>query len=292
MQLDWHPWFTDGTGVGDSMGVISDPTTPGGDGWVGRISNEYMTMAGLTYSGTQDLTDYSIEAWIYTVVIAGMGPYNGIAIRMDTTADALYSLISDFDGDARLRLRLLESATPIVIRDWASGEIPGGVPTESSWHKFKLKMVADSIWCYYDDFLLPDCPFIHSSVAHGFFGVYTFNMDTASTRCDDIVVMDEGAGVAEHGIVAIESFTAYPNPFRDRINITYSKGQSAEGIELKIYDVSGRLVKDFSRLTLDAQRPTLLSWNGKDNTGNALAPGVYFISEKNSDILVKVVKLH
>ena len=127
MQLDWHPWVQDG----DSMTVASDPTTPGGDGWIGMLSNE-AAMVAATYSGTSDLADYSIESWIYTIVVSGMGPYNGVVIRLDTTANALYSLISDFDGDARLRLRLLEGATPTVIRDWASGEIPGGVPATSS----------------------------------------------------------------------------------------------------------------------------------------------------------------
>jgi len=291
MQLDWRPWFTDAGGIGDSMGVISDPTTPGGDGWAGRISNEYMTVAGLTYAGDNNLTDYSIEAWIYTEVAAALGPYNGIAIRMDSSIRYYYRLVSDFDSDGRIRLGFLGSGGyPTIIRDWTSGEIPGGVPATSSWHKFKLKMVADSIWCYYDDSLLADCPFMHDSVANGFFGVYTFNMmDTASTRCDDIVVMDEGAGVAEHGAVAIESFTAYPNPFRDNVNITYSKGHRAEGRELVIYDAAGRLVKQFDYTTIGLSNH--ISWNGKDSAGNALAPGVYFISEKNSDILVKVVKL-
>ncbi len=291
MQLDWRPWFTDAGGIGDSMGVISDPSTPGGDGWAGRISNEYMTVAGLTYAGDNNLTDYSIEAWIYTEVAAALGPYNGIAIRMDSSIRYYYRLVSDFDSDGRIRLGFLGSGGyPTILRDWTSGEIPGGVPATSSWHKFKLKMVADSIWCYYDDILLPDCPFMHDSVANGFFGVYTFNMmDTASTRCDDIVVMDEGAGVAEHGAVAIESFTAYPNPFRDNVNITYSKGHRAEGRELVIYDAAGRLVKQFDYTTIGLSNH--ISWNGKDSAGNALAPGVYFISEKNSDILVKVVKL-
>ncbi len=286
MQLDWHPWVQDG----DSMLVDSDPTTPGGDGWIGKLLNEFAPVAA-TYSGASDLADYSIESWIYTIVVSGMGPYNGIVIRLDTTANALYSLISDFDSDARLRLRLIEGATPTVIRDWASGEIPGGLPATSSWHKFKLTMIADSIWAYYDDVLLPDCPFTNNTVAQGFFGTYVFNMlDTASTKCDDIVVTAE-TGVAEYITKTIENMSVYPNPFRDKINITYGIGQSAEGREMRIYDVSGRIVKVFN-LASGFLLPASISWNGKDSAGNALAPGVYFITEKNSDILVKVVKLH
>ena len=296
MQLDWRPWFTDAGGIGDSMGVISDPTTPGGDGWAGRISNEYMTVAGLTYAGDNNLTDYSIEAWIYTEVAAAMGPYNGIAIRMDSLIRYYYRLVSDFDSDGRIRLGFLGSGGyPTIIRDWTSGEIPGGVPATSSWHKFKLTMIADSIWCYYDDSLLADCPFIHDSVANGFFGVYTFNMmDTASTRCDDIVVT-AGTGVAEYITKTIGNITAYPNPFRDRTDIRWQipddRLQIADNrLQVRIYDAAGRLVKQFDYTTIGLSN--YISWNGKDSAGNALAPGVYFISEKNSDILVKVVKLH
>jgi flagellar hook assembly protein FlgD len=58
---------------------------------------------------------------------------------------------------------------------------------------------------------------------------------------------------------------------------TKSQINSKSQIELKIYDVSGRLVKDFSRLTLDALRPTLLSWDGMDDNNRRVAEGVYFV---------------
>ncbi len=63
MQLEWHPWFTDTTGIGDSMQVINDPTTPGGDDWAGKISNAYMGVAGLTYAGTPLAMDVDIDAF-------------------------------------------------------------------------------------------------------------------------------------------------------------------------------------------------------------------------------------
>ncbi len=75
----------------------------------------------------------------------------------------------------------------------------------------------------------------------------------------------------------------YPNPFRQMINIRFSTGQSAKGIALKIYDVSGRLVKDFSRLTLDTLRPTLLSWDGTDDSGKEVPQGVYFLKAEDTD---------
>lgn len=293
MQLDWHPWWTDSLGIGDSMSAINDPSTPGGDDWAGRISNEYMTVAGLTYAGASDLTDYSIEAWIYTVVSASLGPYNGIAIRMDPATQYYYRLVSDFDNDARIRLGLIASGGyPVALRDWTGGDIPGGVPGSSSWHKLALKMIGDSIWCYYDDVELPDCPIVNDSVAQGYFGVYTFSMmDTASTKSDDIIVTAEPTGVAEFNNPTKGSFAVFPNPFRNMINIVYNNEHRAEGMGLVIYDASGRLVRNLSLLTSDFSLSTSVLWDGRDAAGHLLAPGVYFITDESRNCLAKVVKL-
>ena len=75
-----------------------------------------------------------------------------------------------------------------------------------------------------------------------------------------------------------------PNPFTNKTDITCSIGQSAKGTELKIYDISGKLVKDFSHFTLDARRPTILSWYGTDESGEQLPSGVYFVQAKGGDL--------
>jgi hypothetical protein len=76
---------------------------------------------------------------------------------------------------------------------------------------------------------------------------------------------------------AIFSFSVSPNPFRDKINIEYCIGQSAEGIELEIFDAAGRLVKNFilhpsSSFIL----PAKLEWDGKNNQGKEVPSGIYF----------------
>lgn len=75
----------------------------------------------------------------------------------------------------------------------------------------------------------------------------------------------------------------YPNPFSDKINIRYSIAQSAKGTELKIYDATGRLVKDFSLFTLDASRPTPVTWDGKDTSGHKVSSGIYFVTLETED---------
>jgi hypothetical protein len=278
MQLEWFPW------IGDEMTVINDPTTPGGDDWAGSIANDSAPIAA-AYAGELSLDDYSIESWIYTIVSSGtsIGTYNGICIRMDTGLLALYTLVSDFDNDARLLLRLLVGATPTVIREWSAGEIPGGVPGASSWHKFKLVMIADSIWAYYDDNVLPDCPFTDATVSQGYFGIYTFNvMAPTSTRCDDIIVTAEPSGIAEYSNPARESFCVVPNPFRSVVHITYQDDSPGD---MNIYDTSGRLIRQLKGVS------GYTTWNGIDAAGNVVAPGVYFITHTSDYTVIKVVKL-
>jgi hypothetical protein len=292
MQLDWHAWFTDSLGIGDSMSVINDPTTPGGDSWAGRISNEYMGMAGLTYSGAANMEDYYIEAYIYTIVSTPLGPYNGVAARLNPSSRYYYRLVSDFDSDGRIRLGFVGSGGyPVALRDWSSGEIPGGVPTTSSWHKFKLDISHDSLWCYYDDQELPGCPIINDSVPSGYFGIYTFNMgDTVSTKCDNIIVLDV-TGIEEHATDTKSFFSVSPNPFQYSTTISFNKAQNIEYSGLKIYDATGRLVKDLLLPAAYSLVPSTISWDGKDNHGNSVAPGVYFIADTQGNDLKNVVKL-
>ena len=77
----------------------------------------------------------------------------------------------------------------------------------------------------------------------------------------------------------------YPNPFRDKVSIVL-RAESKEVTTLgpmpfapyiKIYDVTGRLVKSFSRSTPDALCSTLITWHGDDENGRAVSDGVYFI---------------
>jgi len=106
------------------------------------------------------------------------------------------------------------------------------------------------------------------------------------------------------------SLDIYPNPFRQMITIKLQiprtksftpldnehltgQANSKSQIALKIYDVSGRLVKDFSRLALDALRPMLISWDGTDDVDRNVTQGVYFIKLESSSLkaIKKVILL-
>jgi hypothetical protein len=85
---------------------------------------------------------------------------------------------------------------------------------------------------------------------------------------------------------SLVSLRISPNPFSTKTEITFSIGQSAEGIEIGIYNVCGRLVKNFSLTTTNSILPTVIAWDGKDNSGDRLPMGVYFTSLKTVEILI------
>jgi CubicO group peptidase (beta-lactamase class C family) len=73
-----------------------------------------------------------------------------------------------------------------------------------------------------------------------------------------------------------------PNPFTQMTDIRYQITDngtihSDESANLKIYDVSGRLVKDFGQLSVADQKSSV-QWSGDDKAGRNLPCGVYFVT--------------
>ncbi len=68
----------------------------------------------------------------------------------------------------------------------------------------------------------------------------------------------------------------YPNPFSDHTVFTFRLSQLPEKLEIKIFTISGRLIKTIERnsaqLNLDFNR---IAWDGKDEDGDIVASGVY-----------------
>lgn len=91
----------------------------------------------------------------------------------------------------------------------------------------------------------------------------------------------------------IPSLEVCPNPFSNLINIKFQAPNSKNQITMKIYDAAGCLVKDFSCPTPDAQRPTRISWDSKNNKGQQCKPGVYFcrLCTNKHQVVTKLIKV-
>ena len=70
---------------------------------------------------------------------------------------------------------------------------------------------------------------------------------------------------------------ANPNPFINSTEISFilPAGENAEEISLKIFDLSGRLIKTLVEKAYIPGYYTT-SWDGKDNNGKNVANGIYF----------------
>ncbi len=89
-------------------------------------------------------------------------------------------------------------------------------------------------------------------------------------------------GVKEDEIVGasgiIRKLTVFPTVSRGHLTITYNIGSVTQFGGLKIYDISGRLVKDLSALVSATNLSgSFVTWDGSDTNGRAVSAGVYFV---------------
>jgi|GEM_PF-1580988 len=110
--------------------------------------------------------------------------------------------------------------------------------------------------------------------------------DTKHKRVLAFVVRDEPPDSTGGGPMGGESQISrrfylekiYPNPFKDRLVIKFQGVTSSQYpvASIRIYDISGRVVKSFS-LTTDYCVLGTIVWDGKDDLGRRLPSGVYFV---------------
>jgi len=131
-----------------------------------------------------------------------------------------------------------------------------------------------------------------------FFGYPLYFMDQDQARLVAQKVMDDFGEVyiEEEPIemIQVSELRLYqnrPNPFRNKTDITFSIGQGAKSIDLKIYDVTGRLVRQFDHTTI--RLSDHISWDGNDNAGRVLPNGVYFyqLNVDDQSIIKKLIML-
>lgn len=86
-------------------------------------------------------------------------------------------------------------------------------------------------------------------------------------------------GIEEFTTCTKSSFSVYPNPFRQKTEISFQMQDvrcKMQDISLKIYDVSGRIVKIFNLTSDFLPLTSTISWDGRDEKGKSVPSGVYF----------------
>ena len=88
-------------------------------------------------------------------------------------------------------------------------------------------------------------------------------------------------------IPEISSINCYPNPFRENLTIEIEL-MGTNHIEVKIFDVGGRLIRDLYRGS--AINNKTIVWNGRSDQGTRMASGNYYVKVNN--VVKKVVLKH
>jgi len=84
-----------------------------------------------------------------------------------------------------------------------------------------------------------------------------------------------------------------PNPFRHDTDIRCQITDNSTMADIRIFDVSGRLINDISEPVSGIGYQLSVKWEGTDDCGSKLPAGVYFVQVKSDDKceMQKVVKL-
>ena len=95
----------------------------------------------------------------------------------------------------------------------------------------------------------------------------------------------------------ISDLKVHPNPFTTTTHIKLTLPSSEFRVpssELRIYNVSGRLVKNLSLGAGHWALETTVVWNGRDNAGKEVKSGIYYIRVKTQrqSFITKVVKIN
>lgn len=164
----------------------------------------------------------------------------------------------------------------------------------NSWLAISSGESNDSIY----EWVIPNTPSDSCSVK---IIAYDMGLNQSEDISDSLFVIQE-IGIAEKYTteLVIPVLKVYPNPYRDKVEIRYCTGKSAESMEqraeriaLRIYDVTGRKVREFILYPSSSILPAKLEWDGTDNLGRKVSPGVYFIQLVVGDyrMIEKAIKL-
>jgi uncharacterized delta-60 repeat protein len=110
-----------------------------------------------------------------------------------------------------------------------------------------------------------------------------------------IKYLPSGAGIGEirNSKLKIQNskLGVYPNPFRTQTVIRFTLSAQNK-VSLKIYDITGKLVKSFFTSHQSPATSHCLTWNGTNESGKTLPPGFYYIRliTQNGSSVARVVR--
>jgi hypothetical protein len=192
-------------------------------------------------SGTMNLLDAGAQGLFHVYDVRDVDwNIDDYGTPMHVVGAGTYRVGGESGGDQRLELDLAIDSG--ATRHYDSGLVPGG----EKFPQLDLPVAINGFFC-------------HDSV----FGVQARPTITAVTPVDP-------------GSLRL---AATPNPFQGLARIDFMLPAPGR-VDLKIYDLSGRVVRALSRNLWFEAGPHSLAWDGRAGDGTRLASGIYFVSLK------------
>ncbi|MEO0094270.1 MAG: YCF48-related protein [candidate division WOR-3 bacterium] len=246
-------------------------TTNGGQTWV------------VNYTPTQNSNFYSIDFPVNSQIgyISGLIGFNGDYKMMKTTnggASWFFQAPLDQGIVPAISVDFVDNLTGYAVFR-GGGYNPMMKTTDGGTNWFAIN---SSTWHNYEDIFA-----INTNVVYG---VGRGGMIRKTTNGGQVGIAEDkddgNMNVDSH----IQSLLVYPNPFRNNLHIRCRIHDT--GYRIKIYDISGRVVKFFNLESCILNHESSITWFGDDNLGRELPAGVYFIvSEDKNCSPTRVVKI-
>ena len=109
---------------------------------------------------------------------------------------------------------------------------------------------------------------------------------SADTMVADVYVRPVGIEEDERTEIGFSEFSVFPTVSSSVFNITFSVVGTSSPVIVSIYDVTGRLIKQYQ-----SPANAALSWHGKDQMGRKVTPGIYFIKINDGNNSLKKIIL-
>jgi hypothetical protein len=284
-------YVTDATLFAASNGGGIFKSTDGGDSWSpansGLPQHLYMDQVAFSPSYDSDGTVYASFSWVYestdrgeTWTQLGSSSWNRYAPALAVTPDSPLTVFAGTDGQSLWRYN---TVTPIELTSFeatlAGGNVVLGWITgwESHVLGFHVKRAAtgtidDAVRV--SDTLIPggrrEYEFVDDAVPPGRHWYWLEEV----TRSGDLneygpkIVM-----VPSHGnALALAQNT--PNPFKGSTEIAFHV-QAAGRVTLRVYDITGRLVRALIDDEIVAAGRHVIPWDGRGYDGGAVPSGIY-----------------
>lgn len=147
---------------------------------------------------------------------------------------------------------------------------------------------------------LPDSSQDPTSIMISFRPVFEPGEHTVSVKASDVhgnLCHTEKIRFRIGSQLEIQYLGNHPNPFRRETTFAYVLTDATERVSLKIYTVSGMLIRSFEDYSMTAADYHEILWDGKDEWGEDVANGVYFFllkaegSKVRREITGKIAKI-